>query len=233
MKTIALAAPVTENQVVVIRPYQPADYGQIKQIMQVGFADLDGAHAKEDEMNLMHHLYERGQMVATVDNQVVAICTSRIVPYHKYVRPHTQADCENTQIFEQDAHNGNAVYGLDIVVNPAFQNLKLGKKLVDQVVKHTFEDGFYAFIGMSRITNYANHSHEMSCKTYFDKVKNRELSDPVLGFHLRNGMEFAAILPQYSLADKASAGYGIMLRILNPNYNPAQQANRLFKRQTA
>ena len=202
------------------RTYQASDYTAIQNLMQVCFSDLNDAYASLEEMQTMHRLYERGQIVCLLEGQIIGATTSRIVPYHKYKKLHTLSHCADVKCYEKDTIQGNAVYGLDIFVNPTYQNLKIGKKIVEILIKNTFEDNFYAFIGTSRVVNYRKYQQEMDCKTYVQKVKSREIYDPALSFHFSYGVECSLIIPNFCPEDEPSAGYGVFLELSNPTYNP-------------
>jgi ribosomal protein S18 acetylase RimI-like enzyme len=200
--------------------YQPHHYQGLKETMQTCFADLEESFADEEELDMLSTLYPRGQIVCLLDGKVIGANIARVVPFAKYSMPHTQAECIDKSLFLPELMWGDAVYGLDVFVDPQYQNLKIGKQIVDLLVKHTFEDNFRCMIGISRTVNYAAHQHEMDCATYAEKVRLREIYDPALSFHIRNGMEFVNVSPNFSDDDVASAGFGIILQIPNPNFDP-------------
>lgn len=200
--------------------YEPSHYNAFKETMQLCYADMDGAFATEEEMSLGASLYPRGQLVALHGDKVVALNSARVVPFARYSQPHTQADCVNLDRWVHDTAIGDCVYGLDVCVHPDYQNLRLGKQIVDLLVRHTFEDNFMAMIGNCRVVNYPQHAHTMDLETYAGKVKTKEIYDPVLSFHMRNGMEFVNINPTFSENDYASGGMGVTLAIYNPDFDP-------------
>jgi ribosomal protein S18 acetylase RimI-like enzyme len=190
--------------------------------MDTCFCELEISSYSEEEMNLLSELYPRGQIVCLVDEYVVGILTSRIVPFEKYKKPHTQGDCANITHFKLDSEFGDSLYGLDVCVDPYFQNLRLGQQLSNLMIKNAFEDNFKYVMGNSRVVNYAKYMHEMDLETYAEKVKNKELFDGALSFHLKCGFEFVAENPHFSDDDLLSGGYGVIMAIQNEVYDSTQ-----------
>lgn len=202
------------------RLYEPQDYESVKRIMIECYADLGGAYATEEELNLLSHLYQRGQIVCLLDDKIIGGTTSRIVPYDVYSQPHSLATCANLDLYESDAMNGDSVYGLDVFVMPEYQNLRIAKQVVEILNKHIFEDNFRFYMGTSRLVNYAEYADKMSIKEYTAKVKNREIYDMALTFHLKNGVEFINENPNFCKEDIKSAGHGVIIGVPNPSFDP-------------
>lgn len=199
--------------------YRPEHYASLKETMQCCYAGMEMGFATEEEMSLASTLYPRGQIVALDGDRVVGINRARIVNFAQFYEPHTQADCTNLDRFVPDTATGDCVYGLDVCVHPDYQNLRLGKQIVDILVRHTFEDNFFCMIGNSRVVNFPAHAHEMDLATYAAKVQAKEIYDPALSFHFRNGMEFVNVNPEFDCDDVASGGVGITLAVYNPSFD--------------
>jgi GNAT superfamily N-acetyltransferase len=210
-----------ENTSLYFRSYQPADYQQIKKIMQAAYADLETSYATEEEMNLLHSIYPEGQILCFHDDKLIALSINRIVATDKYVANFTEKQASDLSIYALDAEVVESVYAIDFMVLPEYQNQQIGKKLRLFLHHQIFEiDNFRALVGVSRINNYYNYQQVMNCETYIQKVKNREIIDPVLSFHLVHKMQIREILPNFNLEDLHSCGYGVSVILNNPNYNP-------------
>ncbi len=202
------------------RPYALSDYAQVKSVMQAAYADLEDAYAPEEEMCLLHALYPQGQIVALLEDKIIGINISRVLPYQIYTQAHTQEEIIDMSRYINDTIEGDCSYGIDVVVVPQYHNLKIGQQLISIFIATTFKDNLKAMIGISRISNYHLYQYEFSVEEYVQKVCNKELYDAALSFHLRNGMKYIALSPNYSPKDKNSLGYGVVLTCVNPNYNP-------------
>jgi GNAT superfamily N-acetyltransferase len=211
-----------EKPQLTFRLYQEQDYPALKQLMQLAFADIEGAYAPEEEMTMLSRLYPRGQVLCFFDDELIGANLARIVPFETYAAPHTQEECIDLERYIPEAIVGDWIYGLDIFVHPQYQNLKIGKQVYELFYRNVCEDNFKGVVGICRAVNYLAHQHEMDLETYVAKVKARELNDNVLSFHLRNGGEFVSISPEFCDHDEASGGYGVFLKFPNPDYRPDQ-----------
>ena len=69
-----------------------------------------------------------------------------------------------------------------------------------------------------RIPNYHKYADELSPKEYIDKVRRKEIHDPVLNFQISNDFHPAKILKNYLEGDKASNEYAVLLEWDNIYY---------------
>ena len=76
--------------------------------------------------------------------------------------------------------------------------------------------------------NYADYSKEMSPREYIQKVKEKEIDDPVLNFQLSNDFNVRRVIKNYLEGDKESCEYAALLGWSNiyytqPKKNPLTQ----------
>ena len=117
-------------------------------------------------------------------------------------------------------HNpeGDWYYGTDIVVNPDYRRLGIGKQLYELrkgVARSLNKKGI---IAGGHIGDYANHKHNMTAAEYIDKVVKRELYDSTLTFQLGNGFEVRGVLENY-LHEPAIDNWSALIVWENPDYN--------------
>ena len=203
------------------RPYALTDYSQLKALMETAYADLENPAMSQEEMELLQSIYPEGQILCFDGQRLIAASLNRIVATDKYVSNFTEEQTFNMSVYKSDAQANESVYALDFVVLPEYQSQRVGFQL-RQVLHHQIfnVDNFIALVGVSRLSNYYQYQNEMDCETYVQKVKNRELRDPVLSFHLAHKMETRSILPNFNPNDKKSAGFGLSVILKNPYYNP-------------
>jgi ribosomal protein S18 acetylase RimI-like enzyme len=201
------------------RTYEKKDYPALKKVMQLAFADMGSPYVLEQEMNMLSDLYPNGQIVAVSGDEIVGAVISRITDYNVFKQPHTVDYCSDTAVFIPEAKVGDAIYGMDVFVNPNTKHSRIGKKLVNELLQRVFEDNFRVFVGTSRVIGYHKYADQMDCQTYVENVKNRTLFDPVLCFHLSYGMQTAHITPYFADDDVLSVGHGVHIEMYNPQYN--------------
>lgn len=214
-------------QEITIRNYSSIHYEQVKALMQECFSDMGAIYSTQDELELLSKLYPQGQILFFVDDLLVAANFSRIVPFSKYKKPHTQADCANLETFVEDTMNGDSVYGLDVIVRPSFQNGKIGKLIVGEFLERVMSDNFRYMLGISRIVKYHQYANQYTALEYATLVKARVIQDPVLGFHFSYGCEIIGDSPEFNEADTASNGEGIIIGVKNPNYIAGQTSRHV------
>lgn len=214
--------------------YTPAMYSAFQNLMKICFHDMGGEYASEEEMQLLHDLYPKGQIMAYDGTALIGAVISRIVPYESYNKAHTQAQILDLTTYVADAAVGNALYGLDIFVHPDYRAFKLGNTLYGKLLDEFSADNFTDFLGASLVSNYGKYAPQMSLEEYVENVKNRTIKDGALSFHLYNGMVIFDVMHDFNPSDLASLGCGVAMGHKNPNYNPnlpiyTERAMRLKK----
>lgn len=87
-----------------------------------------------------------------------------------------------------DTHDpkGDVLYGIEVFIHPDYRGLRLARRLYD-VRKELCENlNLRAIMAGGRMPNYEKYSKELSAKQYIEKVKKKEIYDPVLSFQLAN-----------------------------------------------
>lgn len=199
----------TSESVVTYTNYSPKYYSALKSLMQLCYANMGGAYVTEEEILLMSELYPQGQILCFVDDVLVGGLTSRVVPFEKYSKPHTQEQIADIDTFVEDARTGDAIYGLDIFVHSEYAGFKIGKKLTKMLCEQIHKDNFKYFLGMSRVSSFAKYA-ELSLNEYVQKVANRELRDAALSFHLLS-FEILSIVENFNPEDLPSLGCGVIV----------------------
>jgi predicted amidohydrolase len=126
--------------------------------------------------------------------------------------------------------NGDILYGVDVFVKPEFRGLRLGRRMYEyrkQLCERLNLKGI-AFGG--RIPNYHKYSAELSPKEYIDKVKSKEIYDPVLNFHLSNDFSPARIIKGYLDGDNDSHDFAVLLKWNNIYYETAASQTKYIKK---
>ncbi len=210
------------NTELVFINYESKYYEQLKVTMAECYTDLADSHITHSEIELLSQLYHGGQILCFLNDELIGAIFSRIVSFEKYSKPHKGEDTYDINMFVEDSEKGESVYAMELWVKPAYQQLKVAKRLHKKLEEVTFKNNFQCLLAVSRITNYHKYLKEMDAVTYAHKVKNRELADPVLGFHLSNGVVLGDAFAGYITDDIKSAGFGIFIYLPNPNHNAQQ-----------
>lgn len=162
--------------------------------------------------------FPEGQICVCVDGKVVGCAFSLIIDYSKFSDDHTYEQIISGFSFDNHDPNGDVLYGIEVFIHPDYRGLRLARRLYD-VRKELCENlNLRAIMAGGRMPNYEQHADTLSAKQYIEKVKRKELYDPVLSFQLANGFHVRKLLKGYIPGDVESQEYATLLEWLNIYY---------------
>lgn len=209
----------TEINKVELRNLMLEDYKQLKNSMIKAYCEIDGAYWAEEEIANLLDIFPEGQLVILVDDKVVGAALSLIVDYKKAVSNHTYQKITGNYTFStHDDINGEVLYGIDVFIDPQFRGLRLGRRLYDARKELCEQLNLKSIIFAGRIPNYTEHAENILPKEYIDKVKLKEIYDPVLSFQLSNDFHVIKIMKNYLEGDVSSQEYAVLLEWNNIYY---------------
>ena len=194
------------------------DYPQLKALMDRVYVNLGGAWSK----NTIHALidaFPEGQIALFDHDELIGIVLSMRVDYNKFSNPHTYDDLIGHKEIIRDNPEGDAIYGLDALIDPEYRGYRLGRRLYDARKELCRQLNFRAILAGGRIPNYHNHQ-DLTPGEYIEAVEAREIHDPALSFQLSNGFIVKRILTAYLPDDAQSKGFATLLEWANIYYEP-------------
>src|SRR5690606_12453929 len=130
--------------------------------------------------------FPEGQIVVKVNGKVVGCALSIVVRYSKYGDNHTYKQITGNYTFSTHDAEGDTLYGIEIFIHPEHRGLRLGRRLYDARKELCEELNLKAIVFGGRIPEYHKHADSISPKEYIQKVKRKDIYDPVLSFQLSN-----------------------------------------------
>lgn len=194
-------------------------YLQIKSLMDDAYPDLGGAWPRHTIESLIKEFPE-GQLGILDDGQLVGLALSVRVSYRRFANPHTYDDIVGPNDRIKSDIEGDALYGLDVVISKTHRGLRLGRRLYDARKELCRQYNLKAILAGGRIPLYHNHQQELSPAEYIEKVDRKELYDPILSFQLSNDFQVKRLLKKYLPEDQDSVGYATLLEWNNIFYEP-------------
>ena len=191
------------------------DYHQLSEAMTIAYPNMQNPHWKEAEIKQLIKKFPEGQVAIKVNDQIAGCALSIIVDYEKYNHQHTYKEVTGNYKFTTHKSDGDMLYGIDIFILPDYRGLRLGRRLYDyrkELCENLNLKGV-AFGG--RIPNYHKYAKELTPKQYIEKVRHKEIQDPVLDFQMSNDFHPKLILKNYLEGDKASKDYAVLLEWSN------------------
>ena len=210
---------------IVLRGLTKSDYPDIKQIMDRVYKRMGGAWTSSEYETLIQKFPE-GQICIEDNGHVVAAALTILVNAEELEnRRHTYDDVVSGGKMSGHDPEGNALYGVDVFVDPDYRGLRLGRRLYDARKQLCETLNLKSIIFGGRIPGYGEYSDHMTPAAYIQKVKDNEIYDPVLSFQLSNDFHIKKILKNYIPEDTRSESYGVLMEWNNIYYEKRQ---RLF-----
>jgi predicted amidohydrolase/ribosomal protein S18 acetylase RimI-like enzyme len=212
-------AQETEHQLD-LRLMRSEDYEELKRIMENVYADGIGGAWTKAQFETLLTIFPDGQICIEDKGKIAGFVLSIIVDYAKLGDVHTYAEATGNEEFTTHTQEGDVLYGVDICVDPEYRGMRIGRRLYDARKELCEQLNLRSIIAGGRMPNYGKHSRTLKPKEYIEKVRLREIYDPVLSFQLSNDLRVIKILTDYLEGDKESKKYATLLEWNNIYYTP-------------
>lgn len=200
-----------------IRNMHMGDYDQLFKSFTRIYADEDVFWTKEQIQKLID-VFPEGQTVIVVDHKVVGCALSIIVNYDLVKGQHTYAQVTGNETFNTHDSEGSILYGIEVFVHPDYRGLRLARRMYEYRKELCETLNLKSIMFGGRIPNYHKYADKLRPKEYIDKVKHKEIYDPVLAFQLSNDFHVRRIMTNYLPNDEDSCHYACLLQWDNIYY---------------
>lgn len=196
-----------------LRPMVIGDFDAIVALQLACFPGMKPWSRDQIESQLT--IFPEGQFVIEVDGAVAASASSLIVDSSSHGEWHDwKLSTDNGYIRNHDP-NGDMLYGIEIMVAPAYRSMKLARRLYAARKQLARRHNLKGIMIGGRIAGYGQHADQMSATEYVAKVITKDLVDPVLTPQLSNGFVLKGLIPDYFPTDSESRGYATFLEWTN------------------
>lgn len=206
------------------------DYQELKQAMIIAYQNMPNAYWKEHHIIALLNQFPEGQIIVKADGKIAGCALSIIVDADKIEDQHTYREITGNYTFETHSYDGDLLYGIDVFVKPEFRCLRLGRRMYDYRKEMAERLNLKGILLGGRIPNYHKHSDILTPKQYIEKVRYREIHDPVLNFQISNDFRPVKVLKGYLEGDEASNEYAVLLRWDNIYYEKPNLKARTIKK---
>ena len=194
------------------------DYQQLKTAMIEAYSTMPNSYWGEETIESLIKKFPEGQVVIKVNGQLAGCALSIIVDYDEFDRPHTYNEVTGNYTFDSHMPDGDVLYGIDVFIKLEFRGLRLGRRLYDYRKEFCERQNLRGIIFGGRIPNYHKYSDTCTPKEYIERVKRKEIHDPVLNFQMSNDFHPSKIMKGYLEGDEASNEYAVLLEWDNIYY---------------
>ena len=195
------------------------DYQELKSTMIDAYTSMPNSYWKEEHIAELIKRFPKGQVVMKINNQIAGCALSIILDYHKFDEHHTYKEITGNYSFNTHTAKGDVLYGIDVFINPKYRGLRLGRRMYDVRKELCEQLNLKSIIFAGRIPTYGKYKDEITPKVYIEKVKKKEIYDPVLSFQLSNDFHEVRVLKNYLEGDKESMEYAVLLEWNNIYYD--------------
>ncbi len=205
-----------------LRLLQNEDTEDVVRISHSLYAAMDD-HWTADEFQRLLETFPDGQIGVEDRGRIVAFTLSLIVKYDRFGDNHTYLEITENYRFTAHDPDGDVLYGIEVCVDPAFQGMRLGRRLYDARKELCEKLNLRAIIAGGRMPGYSDYDQEMTPREYIDQVKRKEIYDPVMTFQLSNDFHVKKVLTNYMGSDTQSKSYATLLEWPNIYYEPTER----------
>lgn len=179
------------------------------------------------EQQLASHLeiFPEGQLVAVTGGSetVVGMAASLIVHWDDYDANTSWRDFTDRGMFtNHDPARGRTLYGAEVMVHPEAQRRGIGKRIYRARETLVRKLGLRRIRAGARLPGYHEHAHRLTAEQYVREVVANRLSDPTLGFQLRQGFHVIGIVSDYLRSDPESLGFAAIIEWINDEVATAE-----------
>ncbi|MBB6454712.1 GNAT superfamily N-acetyltransferase [Salirhabdus euzebyi] len=207
----------TDREDLFVRNSRVEDADRIAEIARLTFDPPEIAFKKEHYVSQMN-TFPEGQICVEYNGEIVGSCSSLLVNIEDYPTEHTLSQISDDGYIRNHNPNGQNLYGIDVIVHPDYQGMKIGKSLYDARRQLCEQLNLKSIVFGGRMPNFHQYANKFSATEYVEKVINGEVYDPVMTFQLKKGFKFKHLLPKYLPTDPDSGFTATFMEWINQNH---------------
>lgn len=182
----------------------------------------DKAATKEMFKSRIKH-FSQGTLVAELNDELIGVVATCRVNYKFIENNHSWYRITDSG-YIKNSHNpeGDTIFGIDLSVDPKYQNMQVGTKLLEAIGRLAIKYNLKRGVLGGRIPDYHKYCHKLTVDEYIKATVKTSSGvkalDPEIDFYSKAGLSIACIIPNY-FKDPESLNYGVLLVWNNPFYN--------------
>lgn len=195
------------------------DYSQLKSVMIDSYSSMPGSYWSKKLVKKLIDIFPDGQIAVFIGGELAGCALSLLVNKDMVDEDHTYKTITGNFTFSTHKKDGDILYGIDVFVDPRFRGMRLGRRMYDYRKELCEKINLRGIAFGGRMPNYHLYQDKLSPKEYIDKVKRKEIYDPILTFQLSNDFHAVRTLHKYLEGDDASAENAVLFEWDNIYYS--------------
>lgn len=200
--------PIENIEIVFLKP---EDYDELKNVMIEAYSNMPGSYWKEEHIKQLIKKFPEGQVGIKINKVLSGCALSIIVDSSKFDEKHSYREITGNYTFSTHTSKGDTLYGIDVFIRPKYRGMRLGRRLYDFRKDLCEKLNLKRIVFGGRIPNYHQYAEKVSPRDYIEKVRKKEIHDPVLDFQLSNDFHPVRIIKGYLEGDQESQEYAVLL----------------------
>ncbi len=193
-------------------------YDALKEMMIGVYASLENSYWDKKHIQTLIEKFPEGQIMMIVDGKLAGCALSIIVNDKDITGKHTYRQVTGDFSFNTHDADGTILYGIDVFVGKEFRGMRIGRRMYDYRKELSERLNLEKIVFGGRLPQYHKYAHESTPKEYIDRVKSKEIHDPVLNFQLSNDFNVIRIVKNYLNGDMDSLDNAALLQWNNVYY---------------
>lgn len=212
--------PVNKIEIIYLKS---VSYEEIKSAMLESYSNMQSAYWRENQINTLNEKFPEGQVAVMINNELAGCAMSIIIDSSNYEEKHSYKEITGNFTFNTHYPKGDKLYGIDIFIRPKYRGLRLGRRLYDYRKDLCEKLNLKGILFGGRIPAYYEYAETLSPREYIQKVRRKEIHDPVLDFQMSNDFHPVRVIKGYLEGDKESNEYAVLLEWDNVYYKPVSK----------
>lgn len=214
----------SKKPVIIQRTATPEDFQAIIRLSHICFRDNDPW--TREMLESQFKIFSEGMQVIEFEGEIVGSATSLIIQSDDYDDDHTWNEISDKGFITNHDPEGDTLYGIEAMVHPEYQGLKIGRRLYEMRRDLCVEKNLMQILIGGRLPNYHLSSGKLGVRAYVKRVIDKKIKDPVLTFQLSQGFTIRRVIKDYLPFDLDSEGYACLLEWKNIDYIPESKTER-------
>lgn len=201
-----------------VRRLRKSDFSAVVRLHKRCFPNIDPWTREQFVSQIAR--FPEGQVGVTLDGKLVATSSALIVDTDALAKNHSFASVSDNGFITSHDPEGDALYGIDIAVDPDARGLRLARRIYDERKQLAVSMGLRRMLIGGRMPRYHKYAAKMTPEAYVRAVLDKEIRDPVVTAQLSNGFSIRSVIRNYLPSDQESCGCAVLMEWLNPAYVP-------------